>query len=76
MNEERRGQNVLLSGRNAGSFFCPEKKMIVLETQKENLEIDFQDHLHRAFQIMENNLLKINQNQIFHKGFLTFFSKN
>ena len=40
------------------------KKMIVLETQKENLEIDFQDHLHRAFQIMENNLLKINQNQI------------
>ena len=34
MNEERRGQNVLLSGRNAGSFFCPEKKMIVLAKRR------------------------------------------
>lgn len=39
-------------------------KMIVLENQKENLEIDFQEHLHRSMRIIENNLLKINRYQI------------
>ena len=34
------------------------------DCSKENLDIDFHDHLHRTFQIMEMQLSKVNQHQI------------